>query len=121
MKRRSGAEFAFPRYIMGRPAKPWYWKARKTWCVYYKGEKILLAPDRDEAFRQYHQIMAKPEQKRQPVQWEAVAVILDDFLTWTEENRARRSPATETSYSPLSASSARSRSVTSTHRMEPLG
>jgi len=32
--------------------------------------------------------MAKPDQKCQPVQWGAVAAILDDFLTWTEENQA---------------------------------
>ncbi|MGA2617102.1 MAG: tyrosine-type recombinase/integrase [Thermoguttaceae bacterium] len=75
---------------MGRPAKPWYWKARKIWCVCHKGERILLGPDRAEALRQYHQIMAKPEEKRQPVQWGAVAAILDDFLTWTEENRAAK-------------------------------
>jgi site-specific recombinase XerD len=73
---------------MARRAKPWYWKARKIWCVYHNGEKIPLGPDRDEAFRQYHEIMAKPAEKRQPVQWGAVAAILDDFLTWTEENRA---------------------------------
>ena len=54
---------------MARPAKPWYWKARKIWCVCHKGERILLGPDRAEALRQYHQIMAKPEEKRQPIQW----------------------------------------------------
>ena len=80
---------------MARPAKPWYWKARKIWCIYHKGERIPLGPDRDEAFRQYHEIMAKPEQKCQPVQWGVVAAILDDFLTWTEENRA---PKTYTRY-----------------------
>ena len=73
---------------MARRAKPWYWKARKTWCVYHKGERILLGPDRGEAFRQYHEIMAMPEEKCQPVDSSAVAAILDDFLTWTEENRA---------------------------------
>jgi integrase len=80
---------------MARPAKPWHWKARNTWCVYHKGEKILLGPDRDEAFRHYHVIMAKPDQEYHPVQQGAVAAILDDFLTWTEENRA---PKTCTRY-----------------------
>ncbi|MGA2065866.1 MAG: hypothetical protein ABSG86_12910 [Thermoguttaceae bacterium] len=75
---------------MARRAKPWYWKARKIWCVYHNGEKIPLGPDRDEAFHYYHEIMAKSQQKRQPVQWGAIAAILDDFLTWTEENRAPR-------------------------------
>jgi integrase len=32
--------------------------------------------------------MAKPEEIRQPVDSGAVAAILDDFLTWTEEHRA---------------------------------
>jgi hypothetical protein len=95
MKRCFDLEFAFSRWIMARPAKPWYWKDRKTWCVYHKGEKILLGPDRDEAFRLYHEIMAKPVQERQPLQQGAVVAILDDFLTWTEENRA---PKTYTRY-----------------------
>ena len=73
---------------MARPAKPWYWKARKTWCVYHKGERVLFGPDLAEALRQYHQIMSKPEEKRHPIDWGAVAAVLDDFLTWTEENRA---------------------------------
>ena len=73
---------------MARPAKPWYWKARKIWCVYHNGEKIPLGPHRDEALRQYHEIMAKPAEERQSVQWGAVAAILDDFLTWIQENRA---------------------------------
>jgi integrase len=80
---------------MARPAKPWYWKARKTWCVNHKGERINLGPDRDEAHRQYHEIMAKPDQEIHPIRWGAIAAILDDFLTWTEENRA---PKTFTRY-----------------------
>jgi integrase len=75
---------------MARTAKPWYWKARKTWCVYHKGEKILLGPDRDEALRQYHKIMAEPAQERHPICMGAPAAIFDDFLTWTEENRAAK-------------------------------
>ena len=35
-------------------------------------------------------IMAKPDQEYHPVQQGAVAAILDDFLTWTEENRAAK-------------------------------
>ena len=34
--------------------------------------------------------MAKPDQERQPLQWGMLAAILDDFLTWTEENRATK-------------------------------
>ena len=80
---------------MARPSKPWYWKARKTWCVYHKGERVHLGPDRAESLRQYHETMAKPQQKRQPAPGGSVVAILDDFLTWTEENRA---PKTYTRY-----------------------
>ncbi len=80
---------------MARPAKPWYWKARKIWCITHKGERIILGPDREEAFHQYHQIMAKPDQEYHPIPQGAVAAILDDFLAWTEENRA---PKTYTRY-----------------------
>jgi hypothetical protein len=80
---------------MPRPPKSWYWKARKIWCVYHKGHKVLLGQDRDEAFRQYHKIMANPDQERHSIQRDAVVAVLDDFLTWTEENRA---PKTFTRY-----------------------
>jgi len=75
---------------MSRTAKPWYWKARRIWCVYHHGKKTLLSPDRDKALRRHHGIMAKLEETYQPPQWGAVAVILDDYLTWTEENRASK-------------------------------
>jgi hypothetical protein len=39
--------------------------------------------------------MVEAEEKRQPVQWGAVAAILEDFLTWTQENRA---PKTHSRY-----------------------
>jgi hypothetical protein len=95
MKRRSDLEFAFPSQIMARTAKPWYSKARKTWCVHHKGEKIFLGPDRNEALRQYHEIMAEPEHERHPIRMGEVATLVDGFLTWTEENRA---PKTFTRY-----------------------
>ena len=62
---------------MARPAKPWYWKVRKIWCVAHKGERVNLGSDRDEAHRQYHEIMAKPEQERYPAHQAAVIAILD--------------------------------------------
>lgn len=75
---------------MARPAKPWYWKARKGWYAYIDGQKTFLGVDRDSAERQFHQIMAKPPELRQPVDGGSVAAVLDDFLTWTEEHRAEK-------------------------------
>ena len=75
---------------MGRKAEPWYWEARKGWYIYIGKVKTPLGKDRDEAYRRWHEIMAVPEEKRNPVDSGSVAAILDDFLTWTEENRAKK-------------------------------
>jgi hypothetical protein len=48
--------------------KPCCSKARKIRRMPHKGEKIPLGPDRDEAVRQYHKIMARPDEKRHPIQ-----------------------------------------------------
>jgi integrase/recombinase XerC len=47
--------------------------------------QIPLGRDRDEAYRKYHELMAG----RQPVTDETTcATLFDQFLTWTERNRA---------------------------------
>jgi hypothetical protein len=75
---------------MARCAKSWYWKARKIWCVYHNGEKIHFGPGRESAFIRYHEIMAKPPEKHHPIDRGCTAIIFEDFLTWTEENRAKK-------------------------------
>ena len=54
----------------------WYWKACKIGCANHNRGENPLGPDCDEALHQYHEIMAKPEEKRQSAQWGVVAAIL---------------------------------------------
>jgi hypothetical protein len=70
MKRGCDAEFASSEVWHGSSRKaPGTGETRQTWCVDHKGERIPLGSDRDEAFRQYHAIMAKPDQECHPVRW----------------------------------------------------
>lgn len=74
---------------MPRPPKPWYWKARKGWYVYIGKEKTPLGRDKDEAIRRFPEIMGKPKEVRQPAPEGSIAIILDDFLARTYENRSK--------------------------------
>ena len=40
--------------------KPFYRKPRRRWYVEIDGKQINLGPDRGEAFRTYHELMASP-------------------------------------------------------------
>lgn len=75
---------------MARTPKPWFWKARKIWCVTINGERHTLGPEEDAANRKFHEIMARPGETFEPPPEDSVVAILDDFLTWTEENRASK-------------------------------
>lgn len=72
---------------MARTPKPWYWKARKSWYVTINGERHNLGPEKKEAIDEFHKLMASPAAK---LKNDSVAAVLDDFLTWCEENRARK-------------------------------
>lgn len=66
--------------------KPFFKKARGVWYVEINRKQVNLGPDKDEAFRQYHQLMGKPNE--QHVSPESLIVIIDAFLEWTQKNRA---------------------------------
>lgn len=72
---------------MPRPQKIWYWKARKEWCVKINKIRQRLGPDKAEAERKFHELMAHPEK---PVDPESVAALIDKFLDWTQKNREPR-------------------------------
>ena len=67
--------------------KPFFKKARKSWYVEIDRKQIKLGPDRDEAFRQYHQLMQQPAEQL-VASPESLVNIIDAFLEWTERNRA---------------------------------
>ena len=55
-------------------------------------KQIKLHPDRDEAFRLYHERMSKPPEeqtKTNPVPSGQVVEVLDAFLEWARKNKAR--------------------------------
>ncbi|MDM4017550.1 hypothetical protein [Roseiconus lacunae] len=66
--------------------KPFFKKARGVWYVEIDRKQVNLGPDKEEAFRQYHQLMSQPrEQSASP---ESLIAIIDAFLEWTQNNRA---------------------------------
>lgn len=77
---------------MARKATPWYWEARGEWCVIIRGKRQRLGPDKEEAERRFHELMAE-RPKQQPVSRAAgltVASLLDKFLDWCEKHCAAR-------------------------------
>ncbi len=68
--------------------KPFYRKPRKLWYVQIDGKQINLGPDKDEAFRQYHQLMTTPKKRRPVVESSSLTGIIDAFLDWVSQNRA---------------------------------
>lgn len=67
--------------------KPFFKKARGVWYVEIDRKQINLGSDKDEAFRQYHQIMATP-QSEATAPSDSMVAIIDAFLEWTQRNRA---------------------------------
>jgi hypothetical protein len=75
--------------------KPFYRAPRDRWYVEIDGKQINLGPDKDEAYRTYHQIMATRGQAAPPHQVSGersppVVAILDLFLEWCQKHRATR-------------------------------
>ena len=46
--------------------KPFFKKGRGVWYVEIDRKQVNLGPDRDEAFRRYHQLMTQPQPHRWP-------------------------------------------------------
>ncbi len=66
--------------------KPFFKKSRGVWYVEIDRHQHNLGPDKDEAFRRYHRLMAQPHQRK--VSSESLAAIIDTFLEWVETNRS---------------------------------
>jgi integrase len=72
---------------MGRPPKPYFWKARGEWVVTIRGERHRLGPDRAVAQAEFHRLMLTSPMS---VTTDSLAGMLDAFLTWTQQNRSPR-------------------------------
>src|SRR5271157_6604859 len=71
-----------------------FWRAeRKCWFVQLGKRQVKLSPDETEAWRLYHELMAKPAGEPQPAVATGpsalVVEILDAFLEWTKTNQAK--------------------------------
>ena len=70
-----------------------FWRAeRKCWFVQIGKRQIKLSPDEAEAWRLYHELMAKPAEAPRQAQVTGpsalVVEVLDAFLEWTKTNQA---------------------------------
>ncbi len=70
---------------MGRRAKPWWWEERKGYYAFIRGSRTRLGTSLKEANQTLKDLLNEPVKK---ASYGMVAVLFDQFLTWTEENRA---------------------------------
>jgi len=71
---------------MPRRPKPFFRKQTQSWYLQLGKRQIPLGKDEEEAWKQYHAIMAGREQPSPSIR---VVALLDRFLSWVESNRAR--------------------------------
>lgn len=67
--------------------KPFFKKARGLWYVEIDRRQINLGPDREVAFRMYHQLMSQTNRKGHGAS-EFLVDIVDSFLEWVSRNRS---------------------------------
>jgi integrase len=71
-----------------------FWRAsRNCWYVQIGRKQIKLHPDREEAYRLYHELMSRPPEARQQAAFapgRLVVEILDAYLEWAKANRSPR-------------------------------
>jgi len=70
--------------------KPFFRAPRGLWYVQIDGRQVNLGPDRDEAFRRYHDLMARGRDAPEASTGDSVVSILDAFLDWCQKHRALR-------------------------------
>ncbi len=77
---------------MARISKPWYRQDRQAWFVTIRGERHNLGSEDKEAYRRFHELMAKRPDERSRVQPSSLslATLFDKFLDWSQKNQALR-------------------------------
>ena len=73
---------------MARQPKPWFREDRKVWCVTIAGKRHNLGRKKKEAFKKFYALMQAPKQ-RQPVERNSMLAIIDKFLDWNFNHRAK--------------------------------
>lgn len=72
--------------------QPFWREARKAWFVQVGKRQVRLSPDEGEAWKLYHELMARPPESPQlsPLPTGLVVEIIDAFLGWCQDHKARR-------------------------------
>lgn len=75
--------------------KPFFRPKKRRWYLQLDGKHVNLGPDKDEAFRLYHEVMARrgqpaPESVAPPADDSLVCGVIDAFLDWCQKNKAPR-------------------------------
>lgn len=73
---------------MARRPKPWWRKQCNAWFVTIDGIQHRLAEDKEEAYRKFHELKAKP--RKQTIRSDSVLAIFDVWLEYVKVNRAER-------------------------------
>lgn len=71
---------------MGRTPKPWWREQTKAYYAMVGGVQHRLGTSLKEASARLKELLREPPESRVPS--DSLAAVLDDFLTWTQENRA---------------------------------
>ena len=80
---------------MGCPKKqnrePFRKSDRNCYYVQHGTNQLRLSPDKDEAWRLWHELMARKPEEPKTITWSSYAVVevIDRFLDWCLKNRAR--------------------------------
>lgn len=81
---------------MPRIPKPWFREDRGEYFVTIRGQRHRLGTDKEEADRQFHELMAKkPEAPKRPPPTTdlTVAEVYDKYLDWCQKHRSPRTYA----------------------------
>ena len=71
---------------MARPRKPWFRENRNAYFVEIDGKQHNLGPEKAEALRQFHALMARTPEKAATG---SIAALLDAFLVYSAEHKAK--------------------------------
>jgi len=75
---------------MARIPKPWFREDRQTYCVTIRGKRHDLGPDKTEADRLFHELMAQKPADPKPIAGLSVAKVFDKYLDWCHKHREPR-------------------------------
>jgi site-specific recombinase XerD len=78
-----------------RPHKPWFRPSRNRWYVWIEGKQHNLGPDKAEAARRFHALLAQAPERPGAG---SIAALLDAFILYCEEHKAPKTVRWYTDY-----------------------